>query len=56
MEQKNVTSMVSANQEQDTQKMPYTSPKVTFVPSKVRESLSSKERRKGTFAVPLGCC
>lgn len=37
------------------QKLPYDSPKVTFVPLVPDERLS-KARKKGSFTVPLGCC
>jgi hypothetical protein len=58
MQQQNIIPTAPQSQAPVTQKLSYAPPMGTFVPLKPAEALvdAHKSMKKGTFAVPIGCC
>ncbi len=55
MKKQNAHRVVS-NKKPNTEKLPYTRPKVTFTPQKMEEGVSSAPKKKGDWTIPFGCC
>jgi hypothetical protein len=54
-QQQTALSTAAQDEALATQKLPYAQPETKFVPVELEERLS-KDRKKGSFSVPLGCC
>lgn len=46
----------SSSKKMHSEKLPYSSPKVTFIPVKFDEKSAQKAQKRGAFTVPIGCC